>query len=86
MAKTATISARVDQELKGNVERIFGELGISTSQALTLFFKQVEMHKGLPFAVRIFNQETVAALQESENYSILQAYDDVDELFAALDA
>jgi DNA-damage-inducible protein J len=82
MAKTATISARIDPELKGNVEIIFGELGLTTTQAITLFFKQVEMYKGLPFAVRIFNVETVAALEESENYQSLKPVDDLDELFA----
>jgi len=85
MAKTATISTRIDPDLKGNVEHIFAGLGLTTTQAITLFFKQVEMHKGLPFAVRLFNSETVAALEESENYHTLKAYNNLDDLFEDLD-
>ena len=85
MIKTATISTRIDPVLKGSVEHIFADLGLTTAQAITLFFKQVEMHKGLPFAVKIFNPETVAALEESENYQGLKAYDNMDDLFEALD-
>ena len=39
MPKTQTISARVDPELKENVEMIFNELGLTSSQAITLFYK-----------------------------------------------
>lgn len=85
MAKTATLSTRIDPELKGNVEQIFTALGLTTAQAITIFFKQVEMHKGLPFNVRIFNPETIAALDESENYHQLKPYDNLDELFAELE-
>ena len=85
MAKTATISARIDPELKGNVEYILGELGLTTAQAITLFFKQVEMYKGLPFAVRLYNAETLSALEESENYQSLKPFDDLDELFSELE-
>lgn len=85
MAKTATISARIDPDLKGNVEHIFSGLGLTTTQAITLFFKQVEMYKGLPFALRLFNSETVAALEESENYQTLKAYNNLDDLFENLD-
>lgn len=85
MAKTATISTRIDPELKGTVEQIFMGLGLTTTQAITLFFKQVEMHKGLPFAVKIFNPETVAALEESENYQALKPFDNLDDLFEDLE-
>jgi DNA-damage-inducible protein J len=85
MTKTATISTRIDPELKGNVEQIFAGLGLTTTQAITLFLKQVEMHKGLPFAVKIFNPETVAALEESENYHELKPFNNLDDLFEDLD-
>jgi DNA-damage-inducible protein J len=85
MTKTATISTRIDPELKGNVEQIFAGLGLTTTQAITLVLKQVEMHKGLPFAVKIFNPETVAALEESENYHELKPFNNLDDLFEDLD-
>jgi DNA-damage-inducible protein J len=64
------------------VETIFDRLGLTTTQAITLFFRQVEMHQGLPFAVRVHNAKTAAALEESETYSDLPSLVDIDELFA----
>ncbi|CUS05764.1 Addiction module antitoxin, RelB/DinJ family [Candidatus Promineifilum breve] len=86
MSKTTSVTARIEPELKENVEVIFDRLGLTTAQAITLFFRQVEMYKGLPFAVRVFSAETIAALEESENYQALPAYANVDDLFAALES
>lgn len=85
MSKSMTVTARIEPELKQNVEHIFDQLGLTTAQAITLFFRQVEMHKGLPFAVRVFNKETLAAIEESENRSSLRAYDNLEDLFAEME-
>ena len=86
MPKTQTISARVDPELKENVERIFNELGLTSSQAITLFYKQVELLQGLPFSVRlpIPNEETSKAIYEARKRKTMTEVADVDELFNAL--
>ena len=51
--RTDTVRARIAPELKNSVERIFSSLGMNSSQAIVLFFKQVELHNGLPFEVKI---------------------------------
>ena len=56
MPKTAAISARIDPELKQNAEEIFTELGLTASQAITLFYKQVQFQNGLPFQVNLPNR------------------------------
>ena len=55
MAKTETIRARVEPELKYLAEEVFSELGLSPTEAITLFYTQVTLHRGLPFEVRIPN-------------------------------
>ena len=42
MAKKALIKAEIDSELKEDVEKIFKELGISTTEAINLFYRQVK--------------------------------------------
>jgi len=49
MAKTAMINARTEIELKTEVEEILKTLGMSTTEAINIFFKQVKMRAGLPF-------------------------------------
>ena len=39
MTLDATVRARVSGELKHEVEEILSQIGLSTSQAITLFFK-----------------------------------------------
>jgi DNA-damage-inducible protein J len=74
------IHARIDPELKRATERIFSKLGISTTEAIRLFLKQVELHNGLPFAVAIPNEETIAAMNESTEPAKLKRFDSFREL------
>ncbi len=53
MAKTATITTRVDPELKANIEEILSQLGMNTTQAINMFLKQLECHQGFPFDVQL---------------------------------
>jgi DNA-damage-inducible protein J len=65
MAKDAIINARVEKKLKDRVDDIFGALGLSATEAITLFYKQVELNDGLPFAVRIPNKLTKTVISDS---------------------
>ena len=49
MALNATVRARVDEQLKYEVEEILRAIGLSTSQAITLFLKRIRYEKGIPF-------------------------------------
>jgi len=42
--KSAMVRARIEPGLKTKAEKYFDILGLSTTQAITLFFKQVELH------------------------------------------
>jgi DNA-damage-inducible protein J len=64
--KSAMVRARIEPELKTKAEKYFDMLGLSTTQAITLFYKQVELHQGLPFEITIPNAETLAAMKEIE--------------------
>ena len=82
MAKTEMIRARVEPELKRQTEQVFLKLGLSATEAITLFYRQVTLHQGLPFAVRVPNSETIAALRQSQAEEGLTEYADLDDLKA----
>ena len=63
--KTAIINARVKPDLKNEVEQILSRLGITTTQAITMYFEQIKMNKGIPFQLRIPNDETVQAMKDA---------------------
>ena len=72
--KTRMIHARIDPKLKESAERVFSEIGISTTEAIGLFLKQVELYNGLPFPVSIPNAGTTAAMTEANNPADLKRY------------
>ncbi len=82
MAKTEFIRARVEPEFKTQAEEIFSKLGLSPTDAITLFYVQVILHDGLPFAVRIPNKETIEAMRQAEKGEGLNEYDDLQALKA----
>ena len=84
MTKTAMIRARVEPGLKHDAEAVFTQLGLSTTEAITLFYKQVTLRHGLPFAVRIPNAETCRDLQDAYDGKGLIEYESLDALKASV--
>jgi len=67
MALNATVRARVDEQLKYEVEEILKQIGLSTSQAITLFMNRIRYEKGIPFELKIPNATTIQAIEEAES-------------------
>jgi len=84
MAKTAIIHARTESVLKKDVERVFKTLGLSTTEAVNLFFRQVKLRQGLPFAVEIPNKTTLQAFKDSEAGRGLTQGSNTDTMFKKL--
>ena len=51
MPKTAILRTRVDARRKARVEKILSGLGLTSTQAINMFFAQIERRKGIPFQV-----------------------------------
>jgi len=84
MKKSSTIRARMEPDLKDKAEHIFRKLGLSTTQALTLFYKQVELRKGLPFEVAIPNETTLRTFEDTDSGRNMVLCKDVDDMFKKL--
>ena len=84
-AKTGMIRARVSPELKAQAERILAEIGLSSSDAIRMVYKQVTLRQGLPFEARIANATTRKALRDAEAGRSMTDYASVDEMFKDLD-
>jgi DNA-damage-inducible protein J len=84
MARTAQINARTEAELKSEVEGILKSLGLSTSEAINIFFRQVRLRRGLPFPVEMPNDETLEVVRDSEEGRGLVKCKDADDMFKRL--
>lgn len=78
---TTTINTRIDSDLKHQAETIFSQIGLSTSQAIRLFYKQTVQSGGLPFQPNYtLSKETLQAMKESEEGNLTEIT--MDELKA----
>ena len=84
MNKTATVRARIEPDLKNKAEKVFRELGLSTTQAINLFYKQVELRNGLPFEVVIPNDMTRRTFSNTDTGKDLIVCEDADDMFKKL--
>jgi DNA-damage-inducible protein J len=84
MAKTAMITARVEPELKANAEKVLKRLGISTTEAISLFLSQIRLQRGLPFDVKIPNKTTLETFRKTDEGKEVIKCKDADDMFKKL--
>lgn len=84
MAKEATARARMDPDLKEKAESILEECGLNATQGINLFYRQIVMHQGLPFDVRIPNAASRRAMGEIETGEGLIRSDNAKDMFEDL--
>ena len=84
MAKTATVRARIERELKSEVEKLFKKLGLSTTEAINLFYRQVRLRNGLPFEVVVANKTTEKVFKDTDAKRNLVRCEDAEDMFDKL--
>ncbi|HZV33669.1 MAG TPA: type II toxin-antitoxin system RelB/DinJ family antitoxin [Verrucomicrobiae bacterium] len=84
MSKTATIRARVEPDLKSEVDDILSQLGLTASETILLLYRQIKLRRGLPFDVALPNQLTARTLRESKAGKNVKHFKSRKELYADL--
>jgi DNA-damage-inducible protein J len=87
MAATTMVHVRVDEQLKTQATETLAAMGLSVSDAVRVFLMRVVADQQLPFALKVPNAETRAALTEAQD--IVQAgrarFDSAADLFDDLE-
>ncbi|NPA16172.1 MAG: type II toxin-antitoxin system RelB/DinJ family antitoxin [Aquificae bacterium] len=74
---------RVDEENYREAKKILERLGLNVSQAFNIFIAMVKEHRGLPFEVKIPNEETVKVIKEArkgKNLTEVKSMEEFKEL------
>ncbi len=82
--KTATVQVRIEPKLKKDAEAILAKLGLSASEAISMYYSSIKMTKGIPFDVKIPNKELRKAMRDVDQRKNLGHAKNVDELFSKL--
>ena len=80
MVKTANLYARIEPELKNEAETILSGLGVPVSNAINMFYRQIVIHRGLPFAVQFPARHipNIATMTDAElDAEVSRGFDDI---------
>jgi len=66
LAQKIRTNVYLDTSLKDQAKEIYKQYGISLSDAFNMFLAQSVFNKGLPFELRIPNDETLEAMKDVE--------------------
>lgn len=84
MSKTAMVRARIQPRLKDRAETVFHRLGLNATQAITIFYRQVELRDGLPFSVAIPTPTTSRTFEATDADRDLTVCKDAADMFDKL--
>ncbi|HLQ89754.1 MAG TPA: type II toxin-antitoxin system RelB/DinJ family antitoxin [Xanthobacteraceae bacterium] len=65
--------------LKRGAEAVLKKIGLTSSEAITLFLTQVKLTKGLPFPLRVPNKDTRRAIKEAHARKNVETFVSVSE-------
>lgn len=86
MGNGAEIHVRIDAQTKREAQGVLNDLGLNMSDAINLYFRQVVLHKGIPFEISIPNGLTASTLRESKEGKNLNEVSDTKDLMGAISA
>ena len=68
---TTMITARVDSQKRKTAEKVFSEVGLTTSAAVNLFICAIAMHGGIPFQIGV--KPVTASGYEADSQPVRQS-------------
>jgi len=84
------VKASIDNKLKSEVENTLENLGLTTAEAIRLFFIQIRLQKGIPFEIKIpkleYNEETKKVIDDALNGKNVNYVDSIEQLKKELES
>jgi DNA-damage-inducible protein J len=80
MNKSAVIHARIEPKTKSLAEHILQRLGVSPTDAIRMFYRQITLRRGLPFSVEIPNALTRSTLAKSRKGEEVEKHDSLEHM------
>ena len=87
MATTTMVHVRVDEQIKAQATETLAAMGLTVSDAVRVFLMRIVADKQMPFALKVPNLETRAAMSEADEIVRMHRarFDNATELFDDLE-
>jgi len=79
--KTSVVHARIEPQTKQKAEGVLRKLGLTPTEAIRIFYRQISLRGGLPFAVEIPNELTASTLEKSRRGKDIEEFESVEAMF-----
>lgn len=83
MNQSAIIHARIDQETKTATEFILAKIGMTPTEAIRLFYRQIAIRKEFPIELRVPNKQTASVLSKSDKNKEIESFQSAQELYSS---
>ena len=80
MANTAAVYARIEPELKNEVEGILSQLGITPSAVVQMLYSQIKLTRSIPFEIKLPTRKPLSVEElttEQLNAELQKGYDSI---------
>ena len=85
MSQSAVVHARIDQATKSATEKVLEAIGMTPTEAIRLFYRQIAIRKSFPLELHIPNKLTASVLSKSDKNQDIEYFDSPAELYASWD-
>jgi DNA-damage-inducible protein J len=85
MSQSAVVHARIDQATKTATEKVLAALGMTPTEAIRLFYRQIAIRKAFPLELHVPNKLTASVLAKSDKNQDIETFDTAADLYASWD-
>jgi len=86
MNLNASINVRVAKKVKTKAEQVLSELGLTMSEAVNIYLRQIALRGGIPFDLKLPNRKTVRAMRDIQQKRNLESFPDVESMKQGLNS
>ncbi len=83
MSQTAVVHARIDAATKNATEKILDAMGMTPTEAIRLFYRQIALRKQFPVELHLPNKLTASTLDKSDQDRRIERFDSPNGLYAS---
>ncbi len=85
MSQSAVVHARIDQATKTATEKVLDSLGMTPTEAIRLFYRQIAIRKSFPLELHVPNTLTATVLEKSDKNQEIETFETAADLYASWD-
>ena len=86
MSHSAVVHARIDPTTKAATEKVLDALGMTPTEAIRLFYRQIAIRKSFPLELHVPNKLTASVLAKSDKNEDIERFDSSAALYSSWDA